>query len=147
MGVQRGSSPTASKKKQRKKVKNQIQAVEHQQTTQRITTLAEEGMRIVVIGDGQNIRHHLDAGSQKNQKLHQWFYGPIRHLLTSKAQRRGMSVVLQEEKDISRTCPACGHRKKSSPQGRQLAMPEVPRPGLPRCSWSQEYSRQGSWGV
>ncbi len=99
-------------------MKNQIRAIEHQQTTHLITTLAEEGVRIVVIGDVRDIRHDLDVGSKNNQKLHQWSHGHIRHMLTYKAERRGMSVVLQEEKYTSRTCPACGHCKKSSPRGR-----------------------------
>ncbi len=64
------------------------------------------------------IRQNLDYGPTANQKLHQWSAGHARHLLTYKAERRGMQVVLQEERHTSRTCPACGHRKKSSPTGR-----------------------------
>lgn len=117
-GSRRRKRLLISKKKQLKKVKNQIQAIEHQQTTQLITTLAEQGVRSVVIGDVKDIRQDLDVGSKNNQKLHQWSHGHTRHLLTYKAERRGLSVVLQEEKYTSRTCPACGHRKKSSPKGR-----------------------------
>jgi putative transposase len=60
----------------------------------------------------------LDVGSKNNQKVHQWSHGSIRHKLTYKAERYGMNVVLQEESYTSKTCPVCGHRRKSSVQGR-----------------------------
>jgi putative transposase len=75
-------------------------------------------VQTIVIGDVRDIRQDLDVGTKNNQKLHQWSHGHVRHLLTYKAERKGMDVALQEEKYTSRTCPACGHRKKSSPKGR-----------------------------
>lgn len=117
-GSRRRKKLIKSKQKQLKNIKHQIKAIEHQQTTQLISTLYREGVQTVVIGDVKNIRQGLDVGSQNNQKLHQWSHGRTRSLLTYKAERRGMDVVLQEEKYTSRTCPACGHRKKSSPKGR-----------------------------
>ena len=120
-GSRRRKKLIRSKQKQLKKIKNQIKAIEHQQTTQLITTLAEEGVRIVVIGDVKDIRQNLDVGSTNNQKLHQWSHGHVRHLLTYKAERQGMHVVSQEERYTSRTCPACGHRKKSAPTGRNFS--------------------------
>jgi putative transposase len=119
-GSRRQKKLIISKKKQLKKIKNQIKDIEHQQTTQLITTLAQSGVQMVVIGDVKHIRQRMDVGSKNNQKLHQWSHGHTRHLLTYKAERFGMEVVLQEERYTSRTCPACGHRKKSSPQGRNF---------------------------
>lgn len=117
-GSRRRKKLVASKQKQLKKMKNQIKNIEHQQTTQLISTLEQEGVQTVVIGDVKAIRQGLDVGSKNNQKLHQWSAGHTRHLLTYKAERRGMHVLIQEERYTSRTCPACGHRKKSSPSGR-----------------------------
>lgn len=119
-GSRRQRKLIKSKKKQLKKIKNQIKNIEHQQTTQLITTLAQEGVQTVVIGDVKNIRQRLDVGSKNNQKLHQWSHGHTRHLLTYKAERLGMRVVVQEESYTSRTCPACGQRKRSSPSGRNF---------------------------
>jgi putative transposase len=119
-GSRRRKKLVASKKKQLKKIKDQIKDIEHQQTTALITTLAEEGVQTVVIGDVKDIRQRIDYGPSANQRLHQWSAGHIRHLLTYKAERRGMAVVLQDERYTSRTCPACGQRKKSSPQGRNF---------------------------
>ena len=120
-GSRRRKKLIRSKQKQLKKLTHQIRAIEHQQTTQLITTLAEEGVQMLVIGDVKDIRQDLDVGSKNNQKLHQWSHGHVRHLLTYKAEKRGMAVVLQEERYTSRTCPACGYRKKHAPTGRNFS--------------------------
>jgi len=117
-GSRRRKKLIASKKRQLRKLKHQIADVEHKQTTQLISTLYEEGVQTVVIGDVRDIRQDLDVGSTTNQKLHQWSAGTVRHMLTYKAQRCGMTVALQEERHTSKTCPRCGHRRKSKPVGR-----------------------------
>jgi putative transposase len=119
-GSRRRKKIIVSKHKQLSKIKHQIKEIEHQQTTALIRTLYEEGVRTVVIGDVKDIRQGLNVGSKNNQKLHQWSAGHVRHLLTYKAERRGMQVVLHEERYTSRTCPVCGQRKKSSPTGRNF---------------------------
>ncbi len=107
-----------SKHKQLRKLKHQIKDIEHKQTSRLVSTLYREGVQTVVIGDVRAIRQDNDTGSTNNQKIHQWSHGQVRRLLTYKAERRGMSVALQEERHTSRTCPKCGHRRKSRPQGR-----------------------------
>lgn len=126
----RKSDPTAkpprkrkwyfSKKKQLKKLENQIKDVEHKQTSKLITTLHKAGVQTLVIGDVRDIRQSMDVGSKNNQKLHQWSHGSVRHKLTYKAEWHGMQVALQEESYTSKTCPCCGHRRKSSVQGRNF---------------------------
>ena len=117
-GSRRRKKLIKSKQKQLRKLKHQIQDIEHKQTTHLISMLHQEGVQTVVIGDVRNIRQDLDVGSTNNQKLHQWSHGTVRHLLTYKAERHGMAVALQEESYTSKTCPMCGHRRKSKPQGR-----------------------------
>ena len=39
-------------------------------------------------------------------------------MLAYKAERLGMVVALQEERSTSKTCPKCGHRRKSKVTGR-----------------------------
>src|SRR5713226_4752369 len=114
-GSRRRKKLIASKKRQLRKLKHQIADVEHKQTTQLVSTLYEEGVQTVVIGDVRAIRQDLDVGSTNNQKLHQWSAGTVRHMLTYKAERCGMTVALQEERYTSKTCPLCGHRRKSKP--------------------------------
>lgn len=94
-----------------------IDAVTNPMTHLRVS---REGVQTVVIGDVRDIRHDNDVGSPNNQKIHQWPHGAVRHLLTYKAERLGMAVELQEERYTSRTCPKCGHRRKSKPKGRMF---------------------------
>lgn len=117
-GSKRRKKLIRSKKKQLKKLQHQIQDIEHKSTTRLVSTLYQEGVQIVVIGDVRDIRQDNDVGSTNNQKIHQWSHGSIRHKLTYKGERLGMSVVLQDEHHTSRTCPVCCHGRKSKPRGR-----------------------------
>jgi putative transposase len=110
-GSQRRKRVIGSKKKQLKKIEHQIREIEHKQTSKLITTLHQAGVRTLVIGDVRDIRQATDVGSTNNQKIHQWSHGRVRFLLTYKAERRRIEVVLQEEAYTSRTCPKCGHRR------------------------------------
>jgi putative transposase len=117
-GSRRRKKLVRSKQKQLRKIKNQIQDIEHKQSSQLVSILHASGVQTVVIGDVRDIRQDLDVGPKTNQKLHQWSHGSIRHKLTYKAERQGMRVALQEESYTSKTCPCCRHRRKSSVQGR-----------------------------
>jgi putative transposase len=117
-GSKRRKKLIQAKKKRLNKLTHQIQDIEHKQTSLLVNTLHREGVEKLVIGDVRTIRQGLDRGSKTNQKLHQWSFGSVRHKLTYKAARLGMGVALQEESYTSRTCPVCGHRRKSSPRGR-----------------------------
>ena len=117
-GSHRRKKLAQSKQKQLKKLKNEIKDIEHKQTTHLVSTLHEHGVQTVVIGDVRDIRQDLDVGSKNNQKLHQWSHGSVRHMLAYKAERLGMVVALQEERSTSKTCPKCGHRRKSKVTGR-----------------------------
>ncbi len=117
-GSRRRKKLITSKKKQLRKVKHQIQDIEQKSTTRLISTLYADGVQTIVVGDVRDIRQDNDVGSTNNQKIHQWSHGHVRHLLTYKAERRGMAVALQDEHYTSRTCPVCGHIRKSKVAGR-----------------------------
>jgi putative transposase len=97
-GSKRRKKLIRSKKKQLKKIKHQIQDIEQKSTTRLVSTLYEEGVQTLVIGDVRDIRQDNDVGSTNNQKIHQWSFGTVRHMLTYKAERVGMSVVLKDER-------------------------------------------------
>src|SRR3989442_897394 len=119
-GSRRRKKLIRSKHKQLRKLSNQIKDIEHKQTTRLVSTLYREGVQTVVIGDVRDIRQENDVGSTNNQKIHQWSHGSVRHKLTYKAERLGMVVELQDERYTSRTCPCCGHKRKSKPNGRMF---------------------------
>ncbi|HXG64792.1 MAG TPA: transposase [Blastocatellia bacterium] len=116
-GSQRRRKLIKSKRKQLRKLDNQIRDIQHKQTTALVSTLHSDGVQTVVIGDVRDIRQGLDYGPKANQKIHQMVSGKTRFLLTYKCERRGMMVVLQDEAYTTQTCPACGGRKK--PRGRE----------------------------
>jgi putative transposase len=89
---------------------NQIKDILHKQSSHIISTLHQQGVQRIVIGDVRNIRKDKDQGAERNQQLHQALYGKIRWNLTYKAARKGMETVLQEESYTSKTCPCCGAR-------------------------------------
>ena len=127
-GSRRRKKLIRSKQRQLRKLKHQIHEIEHKNTTRLITTLHSNGVQTLVIGDVREIRQDLDVGSTNNQKLHQWSHGTTRHMLSYKAERRGMDVVLQEESYTSKTCLHCGHTRKSQVQGRVFR--------CPKCKWT-----------
>jgi putative transposase len=140
-GSRRRKKLIKSKKKQLKKLKNQIKDIEHKQTSALISTLHREGAERLVIGDVRDIRQDLDVGSKNNQKLHQWSHGSTRHMLTYKAERHGMQVVLQEESHTSRTCPKCGKRRKSKPEGRNFQCTNK------QCKWKGHRDMVGAMNI
>jgi putative transposase len=131
-GSRRRKCLIGSKKRQLKKIEHQIKDIEHKQTTRLITTLHEQGVQTVVIGDVRDIRQENDVGHANNQKIHQWSHGSVRFKLTYKAERLGMAVALQDEHYTSRTCPCCGH-VRSKVKGRVFR--------CPKCGWT--YHRDG----
>jgi putative transposase len=133
-GSQRRKRVIRSKKKQLKKIENQIREIEHKQTTRLITTLYRAGVRTLAIGDVRALRQNTDIGHTNNQKIHQWSAGSVRFRLTYKAARLGMEVYLQEEAYTSRTCPKCLH-VRSKVTGR------VFRCANTLCRWT--YHRDG----
>ena len=79
----------------------------------------------------------VKIGHTANEKLHQMPSGLIRHMLTYKAQRRGMQVVLQNERYTSRTCPSC--RRRHKPRGRRFR--------CPWCGFAAHRDVVGAWNI
>jgi len=134
-GSRRRKKLVKSKQKQLKKIKNQIKDIEHKQTSRLVSTLYQEGVQTVVIGDVRDLRQNVDVGRKSNQKIHQWSAGSVRHKLTYKSERLGMVVELQDEHSTSKTCPVCEHKRKTSPSGRVFACTKK------ECKW--QYHRDG----
>ena len=126
-GSRRRRKLVRSKRKQLRRLDHQLRDALHKQTSNLVSTLHESGVQTVVIGDIRDIRKHTDHGRHGNQRIHQMPSGQVRHMLTYKAERLGMQVVVVGERYSTQTCPACGHRYK--PTGRLY------RCRNPRCSF------------
>jgi len=116
-GSRRRKRLISSKQKQLAKLKKQIADILHKQTTRLVSTLHARGVQTVVIGDIRDIRRSAKYNKVANQKIHQMSSGQLRQMLTYKAKRLGMRVVLQEERYTSQKCPRCNRLNK--PGGRE----------------------------
>jgi putative transposase len=115
-GSNRHKKLVRAKKRLVAKINHQINDILHKQTRHIVSTLYNKGVQTLVIGDLRDIRKSIDYRKEMNQRLHSWSFGKFRELLTYKAQLLGMQVVLQNERDTTKTCPQCG--KKHKPHGR-----------------------------
>jgi putative transposase len=115
-GSNRWKKLVQSKNKQLSKLRNQITDLLHKMSTRLVEALHERGVSTIALGDVRQIRSDLNYGSTVNQKLHQWTFGKLRHMIEYKAQLRGMTVELVGEAYTSQTCSQCKRRKK--PNGR-----------------------------
>jgi putative transposase len=136
-GSRRYKKLVASKRKQLKKLDNQIWDIHHKQTTALVTTLHTAGVRTVAIGDVRDIRRKVDYGPTANQRIHQMPTGKVRFYLTYKLERLGIEVKLQNESYTSQTCPACGHRYKPSGRNYRCA----------HCGFRGHRDAVGSWNI
>jgi putative transposase len=136
-GSRRWKRLVRSAQRQLRCLDHQIKDIAHKQTITLVSTLRERGVQTVAIGDIRDIRHHRDYGHTANEKRHQMPSGLIRHMLTYKAQRHGMRVVLQDEHYTSRTCPSCQRRHK--PRGRRFR--------CPWCGFVAHRNVVGAWNI
>lgn len=116
-GSRRWRKLQRSKQKQLRRLDRQMWDILHKQTTAFVSTLHERGVQTVVMGDVRDLRKGVDYGPAANQRIHQMVTGKVRWLITYKAERLGMRVVLQDEAYPSQECPRCGRRHK--PRGRE----------------------------
>ncbi len=118
-GSRRWRKLQRSRRKQLRKLDNQVRDILHKQTTALVSTLRDRGVQTVVMGDVRDLRKRVDYGPAANQRIHQMVTGRVRWMVTYKAERLGMRVVLQDEAYTSQECPRCGGRHKS--RGRECA--------------------------
>uniref|UniRef100_UPI0025BC3543 RNA-guided endonuclease InsQ/TnpB family protein n=1 Tax=Deinococcus sp. TaxID=47478 RepID=UPI0025BC3543 len=105
-----------AKNRATRRIDNQIRDIQHKQSCHLVSTLYNQGVQTVVIGDIRDIRKSMQYGKKANQKLHGWSFGKFRQMVKYKAERLGMQVKLMDEAYTSQTCPQCAERHK--PRGR-----------------------------
>jgi putative transposase len=100
----------------RAKYKQVMRDIEHKISRAIVSETIERRAGTIVYGDVRDIADGIDKGAKHNQRMSQWNHGKVRSYVEYKAAAEGIAVVLQSERNTSKTCPACGHRHK--PQGR-----------------------------
>lgn len=102
-------------RKKARQVKHQLHCI----ANDIVKTCEKKNIKTVVVGDLKNIRKENNGkgkklGRKTNQKLHSWSYCTLTSLLDYKLKRVGIALKKVSEKYTSRTCPACGDRKKKN---------------------------------
>jgi putative transposase len=90
----------------------------HHTANQVVTFCEKQGVGVVVLGNIGTLNQNKKRKSSKrnNQANGNNPFGQFRQYLEYKLKTIGASLVLQDERYTSQTCPACGHRHK--PAGR-----------------------------
>lgn len=94
------------------KLNAQLKDAEHKITTKFISDCIEVKADTIVIGDLKGIRENMKFSKKSNQKVHQWTFARITHMITYKAEKAGIHVKSVSEAYTSQTCPKCSNRKK-----------------------------------
>jgi len=81
---------------------NRIKDAFHKIANYIITRCVENNISTIVVGYNKEWKQHLELGSRNNQNFVQLPYGKLISYLEYKAQRHGVSVVLQEESYTSK---------------------------------------------
>ncbi len=105
---------------------NQLRDMRHKITSRFVSSCRERRIETIVIGDIKHIRQSINYSKNANQKLHQWSFSKIEHLITYKAKAVGINVETENEAYTSQTCPSCRNRKK--PSGRNYH--------CSKCGWN-----------
>jgi putative transposase len=100
------------------KAKRQQRDYLHKAAKITVDFLVAQGVSVLYLGDVRNAADRVNLGKKANQKISQWVHGEFRALVTEKARRVGITVLLIDESYSTKTCCYCNHRRKSSPSGR-----------------------------
>lgn len=86
-----------------------------------VSTLHENRVQTVAVGDLSDIRLTANASRQRNQSLHGWVFGQFLTELRGQCTKFGLDLALVDESWTSQTCPWSGGRRK--PKGRVFTSP------------------------
>jgi putative transposase len=83
-----------------------------------ITECVERNVGRLMVGDLGGIRAEDDGsgrdwGRHGNKMLHGWAFGKLTTMLEYKGEATGIEVVVDSERDTSKTCAVCGHKNGS----------------------------------
>ena len=91
----------------------------------------------IVYGDVRDIANGIDKGKVHNQRISQWNDGKVRSFVEYKAAAGAISVVLQDQRYTSKTCPTV---KPPQTARAQLSLPVLPVSGAQRRYRPDQYS-------
>ncbi len=118
----------------------QVEHLLHIATAHFIEECVRRGVKEIAIGNLTGIREGLDYGPRMNQRLHAWPYRKVVQMLRYKGELAGIRVRADvDERDTSRTCPACGKVKASNRVFRGLY--------VCTCGWKAQADINGALNI
>jgi len=103
-----------AKNRRLREIRNQIDDYLHKMSTRLVEECWDRGASTIVVGELTGIREDIDYGADMNRRLHQWAFRQFTDLIEYKAERYGIEVVFEPERDTSKTCPQCGEKNPTS---------------------------------
>ncbi len=96
-------------------LKDRRQHFHHTLSKRIITECVERNVGRLMVGDLGGIRSEDDGsgrnwGRHGNKMLHGWAFGLLTTMLEYKGEAAGIEVVVDSERDTSKTCAVCGHK-------------------------------------
>src|SRR5262249_31607826 len=95
--------------------------IEHKVSRAVVDWARERGTGTLAVGDVRTIADEKRMAARSQQQIGLWSHGTTRQYVTYKAQAAGISVVLVDEHETSKTCPGCG--RQYQPPGRVYRCP------------------------
>ncbi|GAB6875528.1 RNA-guided endonuclease InsQ/TnpB family protein [Thermaerobacter litoralis] len=102
------------------KILRQIEHLECCVARHAVAWCLEQGVTTLYVGDLDGIEHRAQ-GRRHRQRMHFWRRSRLLRRLRQLAARHGIEVRVIPERGTSRTCPACGAKRK--PSGRVFRCP------------------------
>ncbi|MFZ3170665.1 MAG: transposase [Carboxydocellales bacterium] len=107
------------------KTDKQQQDVMHKTSRQFTTWANEQQIKTVIVGDVEGVQRNTSARSKNNnlkrrrtrfhnQRMSQWPFGLLLHMLMYKLAALGIELYKTDESYTTQTCPVCGRKKKVS---------------------------------
>jgi putative transposase len=103
-----------TKRRMQARIRRQNQDQLRKQAKNVVSTLHENRVQTIAVGDLSDIRTRMDFGKKMNQKLHGWLFRYFLGQLASQAVKHGLTLKVIDESYTSKTCPWTGVMKKPS---------------------------------
>jgi len=113
--------------------------------SKRLVAKAQGTGRGIALEDLTGMRNQITARRPHRATLSSWSFGQLRSFVAYKARRAGVALTLVDPRNISRTCPACGHvAKENRPNQQTFHCVSCGCDGLPDHFAAVEISRRGA---
>lgn len=87
---------------------------ENHRISKHIVTTAQGTQRAIGLEDLSHIRTRTTVRRSQRARQHGWAFHQLRTFVEYKARRAGVTVVLVDPRNTSRTCSQCGHCEKAN---------------------------------